>query len=104
MTSIKQAFSWWCFAPLVPAPQLIRAAAEIGLLGIELVPQEHWQMIKDHGLAIISLDGHHSIQEGLNRREHHSRIEQEIYAKLALAEQSGDSQPDCFQRQSRWVR
>jgi hydroxypyruvate isomerase len=89
MASIKQSFSWWCFAQLVPAPQLMRAAAEIGFLGVELVPQEHWQMLKDHGLAIISIDGHSSIQEGLNRREHHPRIEQEIRAKLALAQEWG---------------
>jgi len=89
MASIKQSFSWGGFAQFVPAPQLVRAAAEIGFLGVELVPQEHWQMLKDHGLAIISLDGHRSIQEGLNRREHHPRIEQEIRAKLALAQEWG---------------
>jgi len=89
MTALKQSFSWGGFAQLVPVPQLIRAAAEIGLLGVELVPQEHWQAIKDHGLEVVSIDGHCSIQEGLNRREHHQRIEREICANLALAEQWG---------------
>ena len=89
MTALKQSFSWGGFAQPVPAPQLIRAAAEIGLLGVEFVPQEHWQAIKDHGLEIVSIDGHRSIQEGLNRREHHQRIEREICANLALAEQWG---------------
>lgn len=89
MASLKQSFSWGGFARYVPAPELIRAAAEIGLSGVELVPQEHWQMIKDHGLAIVSIDGHRSIQEGLNRREHHARIEQEIRAKIALAAEWG---------------
>lgn len=89
MASFKQSFSWGGFARYVPAPELIRAAAEIGLSGVELVPQEYWQMIKDHGLAIVSIDGHRSIQEGLNRREHHQRIEQEICAKLVLAEEWG---------------
>lgn len=67
----------------------MRAAAEIGLCGVELLPPEYWQMAKDHGLTIVSLDGHRSIQEGLNRREHHQRIEQEIRAKLAIAETWG---------------
>lgn len=89
MVSLKQSFSWGGFARYVPAPELIRAAAEIGLSGVELAPQEHWQMIKDHALAIVSIDGHHSIQEGLNRREHHARIEQEILAKIALAARWG---------------
>lgn len=89
MTVIQQSFSWGGFARFVEADQLIRAAAEIGLRGVELVPQEYWQRIKDHGLSIVSVDGHRSIQEGLNRREHHQRIEQEIRAKIALAEQWG---------------
>jgi hydroxypyruvate isomerase len=89
MATIQQSFSWGGFAKYVEANELIRATAEIGLSGVELVPQEYWQRIKDHGLSIVSVDGHRSIQEGLNRREHHTRIEQEIYAKLALAEQWG---------------
>ncbi|GHO66838.1 hypothetical protein KSD_16840 [Ktedonobacter sp. SOSP1-85] len=89
MATIQQSFSWGGFAQHVEANKLIHAAAEIGLRGVELVPQEYWQRIKDHGLSIVSVDGHRSIQEGLNRREHHARIEQEIYAKLALAEQWG---------------
>lgn len=89
MASIHQSFSWGGFASIVPAPQLLRAATAMGLRGVELVPQEHWQAVKDHGLEIVSVDGHRSIQEGLNRREHHPRIEQEIHAKLALAEKWG---------------
>ncbi len=85
-TTIKQSFCWGGFASHVPAEQLIRAAAELGLSGVELLPREYWQMAKDHGLTIVSIDGHRSIQEGLNRREHHQRIEEEIRTKLALAE------------------
>ncbi len=88
-TSLKQSFCWGGFAARVPAPQLLRSAAEMGLSGVELLPREYWQMAKDHGLTIVSVDGHGTIQEGLNRREHHQRIEQEIRAKLALAETWG---------------
>lgn len=89
MASIKQSFSWGGFARFMPVPQLIRAAAEMGFSGVELVPQEYWQALKAHGLAIVSIDGHRSIQEGLNRRENHARIEQEIRARIALAAEWG---------------
>ena len=45
----------------------------------------YWPLIKDHGLHIASHGAHLSIEEGLNRREHHERIEREILASLELA-------------------
>src|SRR5204862_7823494 len=58
-------------------------------ISIELVEQEHWQVIKDHGLAIASLKGQSSIEEGFNRREHHDHLEREVRANIALAAQWG---------------
>ena len=83
MSHIKQSVSWWCFVPGKMTPEeLARAAAEIGYAGVELVKPEYWQLAKDHGLAIASIDGHRSIMEGLNRRENNDRIEHELGAKL----------------------
>jgi hydroxypyruvate isomerase len=64
---------------------LVRAAADIGYAAVDLVGQEHWRLVKDHGLAIAAIGGHASLSEGLNRRENHDRIEQELRANLALA-------------------
>jgi len=51
--------------------------------------QEHWPLFKEHGLAITAVNGHRSIEEGLNRRENHDRIEREITANLDLAARWG---------------
>ena len=97
MARIKQSVSWWCFARGDMTPEkLVRAAAEIGYEAIELVEQQYWQLIKDHGLAIASVNGHRSIEEGLNRRENHARIEQELRAKIDLAAQWGIPNLICF--------
>jgi hydroxypyruvate isomerase len=64
---------------------LVRAAAAIGYEAVDLVVREHWRLVKDHGLAIAAIGGHASLTEGLNRRENHDRIEQELRANLALA-------------------
>ena len=86
MARIRQSIAWWCFVRGEMTPErLVRSAAEIGYDAVELVGQEHWQLVKDHGLAIASSNGHHSIEEGLNRREHHARIERELRANIELA-------------------
>jgi hydroxypyruvate isomerase len=88
MTPIKQSISWWCFetGELTPE-QLVRTATEIGYAGFDLVGPEYWPLITDHGLAIAAISGHQSIDLGLNRREHHDRIEREILANLESARQ-----------------
>ncbi len=97
MAQIKQSVSWWCFVPRLLAPEaLVRAAAEFGYAAVELVSPEYWQLAKDHGLAIASINGHASIADGLNRRENHDRIEREILANLKLAEQWGVRNLICF--------
>src|SRR3989441_13204765 len=90
MGHIKQSIAWWCFAlGDMSVERMVRIAADIGYEAIELVEQEHWQVIKDHGLAIASLKGQSSIEEGFNRREYHDRLEREGRANIALAAQWG---------------
>ena len=97
MAHLKQSVSWWCFARAAIAPQeLVRGAAEIGYAAFELAGQEHWQLIRDHGLVIASTGGHGSIESGLNRRDQHERIEGELRANIALAEHWGIPNLICF--------
>jgi hydroxypyruvate isomerase len=95
--AIKQSIAWWCYARGEMTPeQLVRTAAEIGYSGAELVPPEHWQLVRDHGLIVNAVVGHASIAEGLNRREHHDRIEREILGNLRQAERWGIPTLLCF--------
>jgi hydroxypyruvate isomerase len=88
MTGSKASFTWWSFADRgAEADELILAAAAMGYDGIELVDETLWPAAADAGLAIVSHRGHGTIEAGLNRREHHDRIERELLANLALAQQ-----------------
>jgi hydroxypyruvate isomerase len=88
MEKLKQSFCWGGFVRGdMTGNQIIAAAAQIGYTGAEFVPQEYWPLMKDYGLTIASINGHQSIQEGLNRRDNHARVEREILAHLKLAEQ-----------------
>ncbi|MEZ4668116.1 MAG: TIM barrel protein [Anaerolineae bacterium] len=83
---IKQSFSWDGFARTGVEPRrLIRAAADIGYAGIDLVPQDFWQPTKDAGLKIVCIVGHPLSPAGLNKREHLPAIEASIRANLELA-------------------
>lgn len=88
MKRIKQSVSWWCLEQSGLAPeQLARMLVDIGYMGVDLVGQQHWPLLKEHGLRITAINGHQSITEGLNRREHHARIEKELLELIGLAEQ-----------------
>ena len=84
---IKQSIAWWCFGRHMPAEELIGELSRIGYAGVEMCPQELWPQVKAGGLKIVTQGGHASLGDGLNKRENHDRIENEIKANLRLAEQ-----------------
>ncbi|MBA2285343.1 MAG: TIM barrel protein [Ktedonobacteraceae bacterium] len=87
MGPLKQSISWWCFSEVGLAPaQLLRAAADIGYAAVELVEPEYWPLVKEYGLSIASINGGLSIEQGLNRREHHLYLEQRIRATIEQAQ------------------
>ena len=92
MSKIKQSFCYPCFMRGdLTLEQLIEEAADIGYAGVELwaranVPfDEIVDLAKKHGLAIPSMSGHDSLPDGLNKRENHHRIEQELLESIELA-------------------
>jgi hydroxypyruvate isomerase len=97
MPAYRQSISWWCFVPTLLSPeQFVRTAAEIGYAAVELLPEAHWKLARDHGLSIAAVDGHASIVDGLNRRANHARIVRELEAKIAKAEQWEIANLICF--------
>ena len=97
MSRISQSVAWWCFVPGLMTPeQFIRAVAETGYPAIDLVPIEYCELVTAHGLAISSIGGHQPLEIGLNRRDQHDRIEQEILSNLAHAERWKAHNLICF--------
>ena len=87
MTGPKASLTWWSFADRgVAADELIRAVAAMGYDGIELADEDALAGDRRRGLAIASHRGHGTIEDGLNRRENHDRIEREMLANLDLAQ------------------
>ncbi len=85
-TPFTQSLSWWCFQGRgVEAPDLLRAAKEIGYASVELIPESLWDAARDAGLTIVTHGGHGSISHGLNDPAQFDRIAGELDASLALA-------------------
>jgi hydroxypyruvate isomerase len=87
MSALQSATVWWCLEDLLSPDEIIAISREIGYAGIELAPPENWPRIADAGLAVVSHRGHTTIENGLNRRENHDRIERELLESIELARQ-----------------
>jgi len=97
MPSIQQAVAWWCFVPSLMTPEaFVRAVAEAGYAAIDLAPPAYWPLIAEHGLALSAVGGHGSIAAGLNQPDQHARIEAELRAVIAQAEQWHIANLICF--------
>jgi hydroxypyruvate isomerase len=97
MSAITQSVGWWCFVPQLLSPErFVAAAAEAGFAALDLVPPEHWQPVRDRGLAISSIRGHEPLEIGLNRRDQHERIERELRAAILHAQRFGIPNVICF--------
>ena len=86
MKKIRQSFAWWCFANKgVENTALLEGAKALGYDAVDLIGEEFWAQAKDIGLNIAAVNGHASIENGLNRPENSSRIEAELLTNIEKA-------------------
>ena len=86
MGSINQSICLGCFTRSGVSPeQVIREAARIGYKSVEMLNQEYWDLVRENGMQVAIIIGHASLADGLNKRENHNRIEQELLANIELA-------------------
>jgi hydroxypyruvate isomerase len=81
---LKQSASRWNYSK-IPMEDFCKAAAEIGLMGIDLVNPAEWPVIQKYGLVPAMVPGAGSIASGWNRKENHDRLEKDMRANIALA-------------------
>ena len=93
---IKQTICWWCFARSTEPETIVKEAVALGIHGVELAPPEYWDMIKENGLKLIGTGGHGTFSEGLNRRENHNRIEEELRKNIEMAAENNIRHLICF--------
>jgi hydroxypyruvate isomerase len=97
MNKINQSVCFGCFRRGdVTAEQVISEAASIGYASVEMLPQEYWAMVREYGMRVAIISGHGTLTNGLNKRENHDRIEDELLAKIELAAENDIPGLICF--------
>ena len=86
MGRINQSICFGCFRRGEATPeQVIAEAAKLGIKSVEMLPPEFWPLVREHGMKIAIIVGHRSLPDGLNKRENHDRIEDELLQNIEIA-------------------
>jgi hydroxypyruvate isomerase len=99
---IKQSLCYPILAPTgLSLDEMFKMAAEIGFVAVELWFRDEGfpQVVataREHGLVIASMCGHHALDDGLNKRSNHDRIEGELKASIDVAAEHGIPGLICF--------
>lgn len=99
---LKQDVTWGLVARL-PLAQAIAELKRIGFQGVEMAPRNTWDEIRAAGLRIVTMVGHASLTDGLNREENHTRIEDELHRNIDLAAQYDIPVLICFSGNRRGI-
>ncbi len=86
MASINQSVCFGCFARGGAGPEeIIREAGKIGYKSVEMLGRQYWDLVRENNMRVAIITGHQSLPDGLNKRENHDRIEQELLENIELA-------------------
>src|SRR5277367_7161180 len=69
---LKQSLARWCYAK-IPIDDLCRAAAEMGITGMDLVAPPDWPTLKKYGITSSMVQGAGNFKDGWNRKENHDK-------------------------------
>ena len=83
MSNFKQAVARWAFGSL--PIESFSQVFDLGVHGVEMPPEKEFDQLRDMGFTIVTVGGHKSLEDGLNKRENHARIQDEIGHSLEMA-------------------
>ncbi|MFT4113487.1 hydroxypyruvate isomerase family protein [Silvibacterium sp.] len=86
---IRQSVCRWCYAQL-SVDELSAMAVRLGLLGVDLLELEEYEIPRRHGLiCTMGYAGGGTISDALNRVENHAAIEAAFRKNIPLAAKAG---------------
>ena len=85
---IKQSICGGCLRKArLTKDQEAALAAEMGVVGMDLVPRQHWDTLKKHGLVATMVSGGGSIRLGLNDKSMHAKFLKDFKNNIEAAAQ-----------------
>jgi hydroxypyruvate isomerase len=86
---IKQSVCRWCYQKIA-LDDLCASAAQIGLVGVDLLQPEEYEIPRRHGIiCTMGYAGAGTIPDAMNRTEHHADIEAALRTNIPLAAKAG---------------
>jgi hydroxypyruvate isomerase len=86
---IRQSVCRWCYQK-TPLDDLCASAAQMGLVGVDLLQPEEYEVPQRHGLiCTMAYANAGTISDAMNRTEHHDAIEAALRTNIPLAAKAG---------------
>jgi hydroxypyruvate isomerase len=83
MSTFKQSVAYWPLSRITNDD--LKRIFEMGITGVEMPPEDKYDQLREIGFTIATIGGHKSLEDGLNKPENHSRIEDELNKKFEIA-------------------
>jgi hydroxypyruvate isomerase len=89
MSSFKQCVTWWPISKVLNEGGSLEKVKALGFQGVEMPPRDKFDLLRDAGFTIVTIGGHGTLTDGLNKRSNHQRIADELRANFQVAQQYG---------------
>jgi hydroxypyruvate isomerase len=81
---LKQSLARWCYAK-IEIEDLCRAAAEMGITGMDLVAPDDWPVLRKYGMTPVMVQGAGTFNDGWNNKANHDKLEEQARTSIARA-------------------
>jgi hydroxypyruvate isomerase len=81
---LKQSLARWCYAKIA-IDDLCRAAADMGITGMDLVAPDDWPVLRKYGITPAMVQGAGTFNDGWNNKANHEKLEEQARTSIARA-------------------
>jgi hydroxypyruvate isomerase len=81
---LKQSLARWCYAKIA-IDDLCRAAADMGITGMDLVAPEDWPVLRKYGITPCMVQGVGTFNDAWNNKALHDKLEEQARASIVRA-------------------
>jgi hydroxypyruvate isomerase len=81
---LKQSLARWCYAN-IGIEDLCRAAADIGISGMDLVAPGDWPVLRKYGITPAMVQGAGTFSDGWNNKANHDKLEEQARTSIVRA-------------------
>jgi hydroxypyruvate isomerase len=81
---LKQSLARWCYAKIA-IDDLCRAAADMGITGMDLVAPDDWPVLRKYGITPAMVQGAGTFNDGWNNKANHEKLEEQARTSIVRA-------------------